>query len=88
MTNVEKKEGPAKRSVPDKKVAPQSDVVSRYFRETRGELRKVTWPTREESQRLTAVVLGVTLAMAAFLWMFDFIFLHGLEKIILWIVGL
>lgn len=39
----------------------------RYFRETRGELRKVTWPTREEAWRLTLIVLAVTAAMAIFL---------------------
>jgi preprotein translocase subunit SecE len=39
----------------------------RYFRETRGELRKVTWPTREEAWRLTLIVLAVSAAMAIFL---------------------
>jgi preprotein translocase subunit SecE len=39
----------------------------RYIRETRGELRKVSWPTREEAGRLTLIVLGVSAAMAIFL---------------------
>ena len=45
----------------------QSNPVVRYIRETRGELRKVTWPTREEAWRLTLVVIGVSAAMAIFL---------------------
>lgn len=45
----------------------QPNRVVRYFRETRGELRKVTWPTREESWRLTLIVLGVSAATAIFL---------------------
>jgi len=45
----------------------QANPVIRYFRETRGELRKVTWPTREEAWRLTLVVIGVSAAMAIFL---------------------
>jgi preprotein translocase subunit SecE len=46
----------------------------RYFIQTRAELRKVTWPTRKEATRLTAIVLAVTLAMAAFLGLIDYLF--------------
>jgi preprotein translocase subunit SecE len=62
--------------------------LSRYIRETRGELRKVTWPTRQESWRLTGIVLGVTLATAAFLWFFDTIFSGGLRLLIEQMIGL
>ena len=48
-------------------VVPQENPIGRYLRETRGELRKVTWPTRDEAWRLTAIVLGVTAAFAVFL---------------------
>ena len=48
--------------------------VARYFNQTRAELRKVTWPSREEAIRLTAIVLGVTVAMAAFLGLLDYLF--------------
>ncbi|MBP7999974.1 MAG: preprotein translocase subunit SecE [Chloroflexi bacterium] len=51
-----------------------SEAVRRYFRETRGELRRVTWPTREESQRLTGVVIAVTIVFALFLGALDFVF--------------
>jgi preprotein translocase subunit SecE len=54
--------------------ASEPNRFTRYFRETRGELRKVTWPTREESQRLTAIVLGVSLVMALFLGIWDYVF--------------
>lgn len=56
--------------------------ITKYWRETRGELRKVTWPTREESIRLTGIVLGVTIAFAAFLWIFDLLFSSGIRFII------
>ena len=46
----------------------------RYFKQTRAELRKVTWPTRREAVRLTLIVLGVTVAMAAFLGVIDLLF--------------
>jgi preprotein translocase subunit SecE len=51
-----------------------ANPVVKYFRETRGEIKKVTWPTREESQRLTLIVLGVTTAFAIFLGALDFLF--------------
>lgn len=72
----------AKSKKEEKKVAGQPNPVVRYFRETRGELRKVTWPTREESYRLTGIVLGVTVAMAIFLWVFDTIFSSSLRFLI------
>ena len=65
----------------------QPNAVVRYLKETRGELRKVTWPTREEAWRLTAIVLGVTLAAAAFLWFWDTVFSNGLHFIIEQLVG-
>jgi preprotein translocase subunit SecE len=70
-----------------KKSSDQSNALVRYFRETRGELRKVTWPTREESQRLTAIVLGVTAVMAVFLGLLDLIFSSGVETLVKLVVG-
>ena len=52
----------------------KDNAIIRYFRETRAELRKVTWPTREQTTRLTLIVLGVTVFMAALLGAIDFIF--------------
>ena len=69
-------------------VVPQENAISRYIRETRGELRKVTWPTRDEAQRLTAVVLGVTAAFAAFLWVVDALFSNSIEFLIQRMLGL
>ena len=48
-------------------VVKQENRLVRYFRETRAELRKVHWPTRNEARNLTLIVLGVTVAMTIFL---------------------
>ena len=58
----------------------QEGGLQRWLRETRGELRKVTWPTREEALRLTYVVIGLSLAMGAVLGLMDFVLnsLYGL----------
>lgn len=69
-------------------VVPQENAISRYLRETRGELRKVTWPTREEAWRLTLIVLGVTLAFAIFLWATDFAFSSFIQFLVNQIAGL
>jgi preprotein translocase subunit SecE len=65
----------------------QENAISRYLRETRGELRKVTWPTREEARRLTAIVLAVTAAFAVFLWAMDAIFSNAIRLIIEQMLG-
>ncbi len=72
-----------------KQVKKSGDVnpIVRYIRETRGELRKVTWPTRQESQRLTAIVLGVTAAMAVFLGLLDFVFSNAIQALVRAVAG-
>ncbi|HSM57769.1 MAG TPA: preprotein translocase subunit SecE [Candidatus Sulfomarinibacteraceae bacterium] len=60
----------------------------RYFRETRGELRKVTWPTRDEAWRLTLIVLAVTAAMAVFLGVvLDTTFSNAVEFLVRQVIG-
>jgi len=52
----------------------QSNFIVRYFRDTVGELRKVSWPTRQEATSLTIVVLIVITLMSTFLGVLDFIY--------------
>ena len=66
----------------------QENALSRYIRETRAELRKVVWPTRAEAWRLTAIVLAVTAAFAAFLWAVDAIFSNSIRFLIEALVGI
>jgi preprotein translocase subunit SecE len=88
VAETERKTRSDKKTLNEKRVVKQPNAVSRYLREMRGELRKVTWPSRDESRRLTAIVLGVTIAMAIFLWVFDSIFSNVIEFLIQQIVGL
>lgn len=78
----------AKTKSATKKSGDQSNALVRYVRETRGELRKVTWPTRQESQRLTAIVLGVTAVMAIFLGLLDFLFSNSIQALVELLVGI
>lgn len=52
----------------------RGNPVTRFLRETRSELRKVTWPSRQEATNLTIIVIAVTLTMAASLGFIDYIF--------------
>ena len=70
--------------VPEKKnfFSRIAEGVRRYFRETIGELRKVSWPTRTQALNLTGIVLIVIAAMTIFLGVLDVAFVQ-LFKLIL-----
>lgn len=56
-------------------VTPKEDhAIIKYFKETRAELRKVTWPTWEETKNLTIIIVATTVVMALFLGILDYIF--------------
>ena len=45
-----------------------------FFGDVFGELRKVTWPTRQEATRLTMLVIALAAVMGIFLGAFDWMF--------------
>ncbi len=47
------------------------NAISRYFRETVGELRKVSWPTWPETRQLTIIVVVVMVVMGLYLALMD-----------------
>ncbi|MFN8472959.1 MAG: preprotein translocase subunit SecE [Anaerolineae bacterium] len=60
-----------------KQPANENGIVQRtrrYLEQTRSELRKVVWPTRDEATNLTIMVVFVLIAMAAILGLVDAIF--------------
>jgi len=46
----------------------------RFIGEAIGELRRVTWPTREETTRLTITVIAVAIVVGIFLGAVDLLF--------------
>lgn len=48
--------------------------TAHWWRETVGELRKVTWPTLPDAISLTRVILVITFIMAIILGLMDFVF--------------
>ena len=49
---------------------------TKFFSEVASELRKVTWPTREETIRLTAAVIIISLAVGLFVGGLDILFVN------------
>ena len=47
--------------------------IRRYFNETTGELRKVSWPTWAEARQLTALVIVVMAVVGLFLGLVDYV---------------
>ena len=54
-----------------KKGAKKPNAISRFVRETVGDLRKVSWPTRAEAINLTIIVVIVMVATSIFLYSVD-----------------
>ena len=56
--------------------------ITEYFKETKTELKHVNWPTRNQTIFYTLIVVILSILLAYFLGVFDFIFSSGLGKII------
>ena len=66
-TTVNKPQAPANRP-------NGAEALRRYFRESRIELKKVNWPSREQTVNLTIVVVVVCIALSLLLFGFDYLF--------------
>lgn len=55
----------------EKDRSKKPNAIQSYFRETTGELRKVSWPTWPEARQLTYLVLLVMVAMGILLGLTD-----------------
>ena len=54
-----------------------------YFNEVFSELRKVSWPTREQVRNLTVLVFAISLVVGIYISVLDVIF----QNIIAFLVG-
>jgi len=50
-----------------------------FAKESRTEVRKVVWPTRQEAVQTTGIVLVAVLIMSLLLW--------GVDSVLFWVVG-
>ena len=57
--------------------------IRTYFSEVVSELRKVSWPTREQVRNLTVLVFAISLVVGIYISILDAFF----QGVIAWIVG-
>ncbi len=57
--------------------------LTNYLKESYAEMKKVTWPSKKETYRLTLLVVGISLATALFLGALDEIFFLGFKVILM-----
>jgi preprotein translocase subunit SecE len=55
----------------------QGQLLWRFIQSSRNEIRKVIWPTRQETLQTTLTVLVFTLILGVFFWILDLILLWG-----------
>lgn len=53
-----------------------------YFLDSKAELKKVSWPTRQETIKYTILVIAISLLLAAFLGLLDYLFTIGFELLV------
>jgi preprotein translocase subunit SecE len=73
LTKRPARPAPAKSATP-RRLPPAADKVSRYLRDIRAEMNRVTWPSRQELIASTIVVLVVLVLTALYLGGWDAIF--------------
>jgi preprotein translocase subunit SecE len=81
------KKGTTKKASPKKSAKPQAAKkqprgLGAFYRQTVGELKKVSWPTRREAINLTWVVIIVMGLMAILLGGLDYLFYKFFDFIV------
>lgn len=54
-----------------------------YLRETRGELKHVSWPTQRQTVVFTVLVILISIVTSLYLGLLDFLLTEGLNIIVL-----
>ena len=60
----------------------QVNKLVQYVKDSKNEIKKVTWPTKKEIKQHTILVISISLATAAFLGLVDYVLTQIIEKII------
>lgn len=56
--------------------------IAEYFKGSIAEMKKVIWPSKKQTTTYTLVVIGMSIGIALFLSLLDYIFNIGLEVLI------
>ncbi|MCX7122876.1 MAG: preprotein translocase subunit SecE [Gammaproteobacteria bacterium] len=58
-------------------------ITWKFFQEARAELRKVVWPTRQETIQTTLMIAGIVFIMAMILWGVDSFFAYFVSTLLI-----
>jgi len=50
------------------------DKLIQYFKDSYAEMKKVTWPTKKQTIRYSALVIAMSIGMATFFSILDYVF--------------
>lgn len=64
------------------KALKRGHALSGFLGEVRGEIKKITWPNRQETMRMTAIVVAITLAVSIYLGGLDYLYTYLMGLII------
>jgi preprotein translocase subunit SecE len=53
-----------------------------YFRDVKGEMRHVSWPSKSQTVNYTIIVMVISIGTGIFLGLLDFVFSHTLARFI------
>ncbi|NYT28321.1 preprotein translocase subunit SecE [Candidatus Thiodubiliella endoseptemdiera] len=59
--------------------SPQGIRLNVFFKETKIELRKVVWPTKDETIKTTGMIMVAVVIVAIFLWIVDAFFTWAVQ---------
>jgi preprotein translocase subunit SecE len=59
----------------------RGQAIREFLLDSRTEVRKVVWPSRQETVQTTLIVFGVVIAMAIFLWLVDLVLLEIVKAV-------
>lgn len=58
-------------------------AIIEYLKETKAEIKNVTWPTKTKTIYATVAVVIISIGIAYYLGFFDFVFSKGLQWVLL-----
>lgn len=59
------------------------EKIKQFLREAYGELRRVSWPSREQTIQYTTLVVVISIGIALFLGLLDYLFSDIIKNVII-----
>ncbi len=59
-----------------------NNAAVRYFREAYEELKKVTWPSRQDTVRYSVAIMVMSVVLGAYFGLFDWLMTRGLAALV------